>query len=87
MENLDTSNWASKNLDVDHFRNGDVIPEAKTAEDWRIACESKIPAWCYFDNDSSNSSAQKLSKNSVIDFTEFNNFIEFIITKNVSQPQ
>ena len=54
MENLDTSNWVSKNLDADHFRNGDVIPEAKTAEDWRIACESKIPAWCYFDNDPEN---------------------------------
>ena len=54
MENLDTSNWASKNLDVDHFRNGDVIEEAKTMKDWQIACENKIPAWCYFDNDPEN---------------------------------
>ena len=54
MENLDTSNWASKNLDVDHFRNGDKIPEAKTAEDWDEAEYYCKPAWCYYDNDPEN---------------------------------
>jgi uncharacterized protein (TIGR02145 family) len=54
MENLDTSNWASKNLDVDHFRNGDKIPEAKTAEEWDEAEYYRKPAWCYYDNDPEN---------------------------------
>jgi hypothetical protein len=25
--------WMSENLNVDHFRNGDLIPEAKTEND------------------------------------------------------
>ena len=29
--------WTSKNLDVDKFNNGDVIPEAKTVEEWKTA--------------------------------------------------
>jgi uncharacterized protein (TIGR02145 family) len=46
--------WMSKNLDVDCFRNGDIIHEAKTFEQWRIAGKKKQPAWCYYDNDSVN---------------------------------
>lgn len=46
--------WMKKNLDVDKFRNGDIIPEAKTAAEWRYALENFLPAWCYYDNDSSN---------------------------------
>ena len=44
----------NKNLDVDRFRNGDYIPQAKTAKEWINAYENEQPAWCYFDNDSSN---------------------------------
>lgn len=54
MENLDTSKWTSKNLDVDKFRNGDIIPEAKTAEDWQFAQDYGKPAWCHYDNDPEN---------------------------------
>jgi len=44
--------WMSgENLNVDRFRNGDPIPEAKTDEEWRIAGERKQPAWCYYNND------------------------------------
>ena len=50
----DTSNWTTKNLDVDKFRNGDIIPEAKTDEDWKLAGDKGIPAWCYYDNDPEN---------------------------------
>jgi len=50
MEILDNLNWASKNLDVDHFRNGDKIPEAKTLSYFQLAGESETPAWCYYDN-------------------------------------
>ena len=46
--------WMVKNLNVEHFRNGDIIPEAKTNEEWREAGENKQPAWCYYDNNSSN---------------------------------
>jgi len=46
--------WMTKNLDVDKFRNGDLIPEAKTDKEWKNADERKEPAWCYYDNDPSN---------------------------------
>lgn len=46
--------WAKENLNVDHFRNGDEIFEAKTEEDWNNAGEMGRAAWCYFDNDSLN---------------------------------
>lgn len=40
--------WMAENLDVDHFRNGDSIPEAKTDKEWVKAGENKQPAWCYY---------------------------------------
>lgn len=46
--------WMSKNLDVDKFRNGDIIPEAKSKEEWIQASDLKQPAWCYYNNDSAN---------------------------------
>jgi uncharacterized protein (TIGR02145 family) len=42
--------WMAENLNVDRFRNGDVIPEARTEEDWKRAVENKQPAWCYYGN-------------------------------------
>jgi uncharacterized protein (TIGR02145 family) len=45
--------WMTTNLNVDKFRNGDKIPQAKTAEEWKKAGESGQPAWCYFNNDKS----------------------------------
>ena len=46
--------WMTKNLNVDKFRNGDPIPEAKTDEEWIKAGENKQPAWCYYENDPAN---------------------------------
>ena len=46
--------WIASNLNVTHFRNGDVIPEAKTEEEWIKAGKSGSPAWCYYDNDPEN---------------------------------
>ena len=43
--------WAVANLDVTKFRNGDSIPEAKSAEEWVKAGEAGKPAWCYYNND------------------------------------
>lgn len=37
--------WMAENLNVDRFRNGDPIPEAKTAEEWKRAGENKQPVW------------------------------------------
>ena len=44
------------NLNNVTFRNGDTIPEAKTIEDWNTANEERRPAWCYYNNDSTNQS-------------------------------
>jgi serine/threonine protein kinase len=46
--------WMTKNLNVDKFRNGDPIPEAKTDEEWLKAGKNEHPAWCYYDNDPKN---------------------------------
>ena len=46
--------WMSENLNVDTFRNGDPIPEAKTDLEWNLAASNQIPAWCYYDNDIEN---------------------------------
>jgi uncharacterized protein (TIGR02145 family) len=39
---------------VSKFRNGDVIPEAKTYEEWRNAGHRGLPAWCYYENKTEN---------------------------------
>jgi uncharacterized protein (TIGR02145 family) len=41
--------WMIENLNVDQFRNKDLIPEAKTDEEWKHAGKNKQPAWCYYD--------------------------------------
>lgn len=46
--------WDAANLTVSTFRNGDLIPEAKTEEAWQKAGSAKKPAWCYYQNDPSN---------------------------------
>jgi hypothetical protein len=46
--------WMETNLNVDKFRNGDPIPEARTKEAWLLAGANGQPAWCYYDNDPSN---------------------------------
>lgn len=40
--------WMAENLNVDKFRNGDPIPEAKTDEEWIKAGKKGKPAWCYY---------------------------------------
>ncbi|MCK9279963.1 MAG: OmpA family protein [Melioribacteraceae bacterium] len=46
--------WMSENLNVDKFRNGELIPEAKTFDEWSDAEEDEEPAWCYYENDPIN---------------------------------
>ena len=52
---IGTQVWMTENLNVDKFRNGDVIPHAKTVEEWLTAGDNQQPAWCYYKNDSANS--------------------------------
>ena len=46
--------WMAENLNVDKFRNGDPIPEAKTTEEWQTMGEQNKAAWCYYDSDPAN---------------------------------
>jgi uncharacterized protein (TIGR02145 family) len=46
--------WMTKNLDVDKFRNGDPIPQAKTQKEWANAGNNQKPAWCYYENSTAN---------------------------------
>jgi uncharacterized protein (TIGR02145 family) len=41
-------------LDVSTFCNGEIIPQAKTDEEWNRAGNDKQPAWCYYNNDLKN---------------------------------
>ena len=40
--------WMAENLNVDHYQNGDAIPEVKDPTEWMAL---KTGAWCYYDND------------------------------------
>jgi uncharacterized protein (TIGR02145 family) len=46
--------WTLDNLQVETFRNGDIIPEARTNEEWEKAYKAEKPAWCFYNNDPSN---------------------------------
>jgi uncharacterized protein (TIGR02145 family) len=51
---IGNQHWMKHNLNVDHFRNGDPIPHAKTDKEWEKAGENKQPAWCYYGNKPEN---------------------------------
>ena len=44
---IGSQTWMVKNLDVDHYRNGDKIPEVKDSAAWS---KLTIGAWCYHNN-------------------------------------
>ena len=44
--------WMVENLNVDHYRNGDPIPEVKDSVQWK---NLKSGAWCYYNNYPENS--------------------------------
>ncbi|MFM8280443.1 MAG: fibrobacter succinogenes major paralogous domain-containing protein [Bacteroidota bacterium] len=46
--------WMTKNLDIDKFRNGDPIPQAKTQKEWANAFNNKQAAWCYYEHSTTN---------------------------------
>jgi len=43
--------WMTKNLNVETYRNGDIIPQVQDSTAW---ANLTTGAWCYYDNDSSN---------------------------------
>jgi len=45
--------WMAEDLQVSTYRNGDPIPEAKSAEDWLAAYRTEKGVWCYYNNDPS----------------------------------
>jgi len=51
---IGAQDWMTKNLNVSTFRNGDVIPQAKSTEEWEAFWETEEPAWCYYENDPAN---------------------------------
>ena len=51
---IGTQIWTKENLNVEIFRNGDLIPEAKTTTEWITAGKEKKPVWSYYDNDPEN---------------------------------
>ena len=51
---IGSQEWMSENLDISTFRNGDLIPQAKTDDEWDEAKWNKQPAWGYYDYDPAN---------------------------------
>lgn len=46
--------WAAENLNVDAFRNGDKIKQAKSKRKWKRMGRRHKPAWCYYENKTAN---------------------------------
>ncbi|MCX6159145.1 MAG: fibrobacter succinogenes major paralogous domain-containing protein [Ignavibacteriae bacterium] len=47
---IGSQEWMVENLNVDHYRNGDMIPEIRDFNVWDTI---RTGAWCYYYNDSS----------------------------------
>jgi uncharacterized protein (TIGR02145 family) len=45
---IGTQIWTSTNLNTAKFRNGELIPQAKTAEEWKKAGEEGKPIWAFY---------------------------------------
>jgi hypothetical protein len=43
-----------QNINVDRFRNGDLIPQAITNQEWIDYGVNGTPCWCYYNNDPLN---------------------------------
>ncbi len=51
---IGTQTWMSKNLNVDRFRNGDLIRHAASVSEWQNAGGNGQAAWCYYENKPQN---------------------------------
>jgi len=52
--------WLKENLNVSTLCNGDIIPEAKTEQEWEQAGQEGKPVWCYSDDPESDEKLGKL---------------------------
>jgi uncharacterized protein (TIGR02145 family) len=48
---IGTQTWTTKNLEVETYRNGEVIPQVQDANAW---ANLKTGAWCYYENNTAN---------------------------------
>jgi uncharacterized protein (TIGR02145 family) len=53
-EIIGNQEWITRNLDVDRFRNGDLITYIELDEEWEKTGRNGQPAWCYYDNNPEN---------------------------------
>lgn len=51
---IGSQTWMTENLNVDAFRNGDKIKEAKSPKKWKKMGKRHKPAWCYYENKTAN---------------------------------
>lgn len=49
--NIGSQIWMAENLNVEHYRNGDIIPQVQDSAQW---VNLTTGAWCYYDNDVEN---------------------------------
>ena len=47
---IGTQEWATENLSVTRYRNGDLIPEAVSLVDWETYDTNQVGCWCYYEN-------------------------------------
>ena len=47
---IGTQEWATENLNVNRYRNGDLIPEAVSLVDWEAYDTASEGCWCYYEN-------------------------------------
>jgi hypothetical protein len=57
---IGTQTWMTENLNIDKFRNGEAIPQAKNKEEWERAKINKLPIWAYYDYNPANAKYGKL---------------------------
>jgi uncharacterized protein (TIGR02145 family) len=48
---IGTQVWMAENLKVEHYCNGDIIPQVKDSTEW---ANLETGAWCYYENKKSN---------------------------------
>jgi uncharacterized protein (TIGR02145 family) len=51
---IGTQKWTTTNLNVSHYRNGDIIPQVKDSAQW---AKLTTGAWCWYNNDSATGAA------------------------------
>lgn len=59
IASIGNQTWMTENLNVDKFRNGDVIMQATSFAEWQTAISNQQPAWCYINFRSSNGAIYK----------------------------